>query len=89
MPYDDVIVLRAGNLGGALLANKENGRFVVTVDENATEEEVQDTIKWARETLENDALLTPEETWRTIFEILGPELFAEVAEAALGRRITS
>ena len=50
MPIDEAIIYR-GDLGGAVFAY--GGRRCIVIDENATEEEAQDTIKWARDVLES------------------------------------
>ena len=47
MPYDEKIV-RAGHLGGYVAASAETGRCFIMIDEDATEEEAEDTIQWAR-----------------------------------------
>ena len=50
------LIIYAGNTGGVVIASKSTGRSCIIVDEDATEEEVQDTIRWAREELEKDKL---------------------------------
>ena len=73
MPYDE-LVIRAGNTGGAVFANKTNRRCCIIVDEEASKKEAQDTIKWAREALESGNLeLTP---WEAFLKIFGMEGYA-------------
>ena len=69
--YDEKIVY-VGDLGGAFFASKANRRCLIIVDKDATPEEAEDTIKWARE--KRDKPTTPEEreqSWRNVAQIIG------------------
>ena len=71
MPYDELII-HAGNLGGMVFAYPPTGRCCIVIDEDATEEEAQDTIKWAREALKTDNLEpTPWEIFLKYFGLAG------------------
>ena len=54
MPYDEEVIVYTpfgDPRGGIVLAYPPTGRSCIIVDDTATAEEAEDTIKWAREVL--------------------------------------
>ena len=47
------IILSSGKTGGVVFVSEKRGRYCIVVDEDATLEEVADTIKWGREALKD------------------------------------
>ena len=48
MSYDKPDIVYTGHFGGVVMACEETGKCVILCDEDATGEQAEATIKWAR-----------------------------------------